>query len=113
MVQNNSLNYLRNHSTQKTIKEESIENIDSKNPALKMEIDNTVFDKILSDEIEKDLAEALKNLPDQCREIFILCRFDGLTYAETAQTLNLSVSTVKTQMGRAMEKLHIVMKKHL
>jgi RNA polymerase sigma-70 factor (ECF subfamily) len=113
MVQNYSLNYIRDHSTRKFIKEELLEDIDLSNPSFKIKITDSVFEKILSDQIEHDLSEALANLPEQCREIFTLCRFEGLSYSEIAQQLNISVSTVKTQMGRAMEKLHFAMKKHL
>jgi RNA polymerase sigma-70 factor, ECF subfamily len=113
MVQNHSLNYIRDHSTQKTIKEEMLDDIDVYDNQLNREIADTALDEILSDEVERELTLALSQLPEQCRDIFILCRFDGLTYSEIAQKYNISVSTVKTQMGRAMEKLFVALKKNL
>jgi RNA polymerase sigma-70 factor (ECF subfamily) len=113
MVQNYSLNYIRDHSTAKTIKEEKMEDIDVYDNQINSAIANTGLEKILSDEAESDLNQALQQLPDQCREIFILCRFDGLSYSEIAQKKNISLSTVKTQMGRAMEKLHSSLRQHL
>ncbi|QGY43484.1 RNA polymerase sigma-70 factor [Maribellus comscasis] len=48
---------------------------------------------------------AINQLPEKCREIFTLCRFDGLKYAEIAEKLNISVKTVEMQMGIALKKL--------
>jgi RNA polymerase sigma-70 factor, ECF subfamily len=113
MVHNHSLNYIRDHSTHKTIIEEKMDNLEILDNVSHGEIGNPIFESILSDEAEINLKHALLQLPEQCREIFIACRFDGLSYAEIAQKKSISVSTVKTQMGRAMEKLHAALKNHL
>lgn len=55
--------------------------------------------------MEANLRKAIDHLPDQCRQIFLLCRFEHLTYPQIAEKLSVSLSTVKTQMGRAMAKL--------
>jgi RNA polymerase sigma-70 factor (ECF subfamily) len=70
-------------------------------------VDDTArpFDIALDVE-QRDLAEvvraAVAQLPERCREIFVLSREHGLSYSEIAQALGVSVSTVKTQMGRAI-----------
>ena len=66
-----------------------------------------------SGEAEKELEQAIEDLPQQCREIFSLCRFDNLSYPEISAKLNISLSTVKTQMSRAMEKLYLRMEKFI
>jgi len=48
---------------------------------------------------------AVAELPERCREIFVLSREHGLSYSEIAEALGVSVSTVKTQMGRAIVAL--------
>ncbi|NJK93573.1 MAG: sigma-70 family RNA polymerase sigma factor [Bacteroidales bacterium] len=60
--------------------------------------------------MNQELHKAINQLPPQCREIFILCRFERLTYAEISVKLSVSLSTVKTQMVRAMQKLSEAMK---
>jgi RNA polymerase sigma-70 factor (ECF subfamily) len=57
--------------------------------------------KQLAIEIDRAVAE----LPAQMRRIFLLSRHDGLTYAEIATLLNISVKTVETQISRARIKL--------
>jgi len=56
-------------------------------------------------EISQSINKAINELPEKCREIFELNRFENLKYAEIAYTLNISVKTVETQMGRALKKL--------
>jgi RNA polymerase sigma-70 factor, ECF subfamily len=112
MVHNHCLNYIRDHSTQKTIKEYSIEDIKSRLDLLETDTSNSVLDDLLSDQIEDDLNEAIDSLPEQSRKIFCMCRFQGLSYSEAANQLNISVSTVKTLMLRSMEKLKEKLEKH-
>lgn len=48
---------------------------------------------------------ALNDLPEKCREIFFMSRFDNLKYAEIAKILDISVKTVETQISRALKKM--------
>jgi RNA polymerase sigma-70 factor (ECF subfamily) len=48
---------------------------------------------------------ALKELPERTRTIFILQRFEGLTYAEIAVRLALSQSAVEKNMSRAISHI--------
>lgn len=58
---------------------------------------------------ESELAAAVRaavdRLPPRCREVFMLSRDGGLTYAEIAKSLGISIKTVETQMGRALKAL--------
>lgn len=49
--------------------------------------------------------EAITNLPKQCREIFIRCRLQGLTYKEAAVELGIAESTVNNQMVKALKSI--------
>lgn len=51
------------------------------------------------------LASALGTLPPRTREVFLLSRDQGLTYAAIAATLGISVKTVETLMGRAIRSV--------
>jgi RNA polymerase sigma-70 factor (family 1) len=43
------------------------------------------------------------NLPDRCREIFLLSRFEGKTHQEIADIFGLSVRTVEHQINHALK----------
>jgi RNA polymerase sigma-70 factor, ECF subfamily len=61
--------------------------------------------KLMHGELEKKLQNAINDLPEQCRTIFQLSRFEELKYREIADTLGLSVKTVENQMGKALKIL--------
>ena len=53
------------------------------------------------------LADALNELPEKCRTIFQLSRFEELKYQEIADRLQISIKTVEAQMGKALKILRI------
>jgi RNA polymerase sigma-70 factor (ECF subfamily) len=55
-------------------------------------------------EMEKKAESILESLPDQCRKIYSLSRFENLSYPEIASRLKITVGTVKTQMSRAFQR---------
>jgi RNA polymerase sigma-70 factor, ECF subfamily len=59
--------------------------------------------KVLTGELEKKIHVALNELPEQCRTIFQMSRFDELKYREIADKLGISVKTVENQMGKALK----------
>ncbi len=64
-------------------------------------------------ELETQVHAAIGQLPEQCRTIFQLSRFDELKYHEIATQLEISVKTVETQMSRALKKLRISLADYL
>lgn len=61
--------------------------------------------KVLGSELEKKLQEAMDDLPEQCRTIFQMSRFEEMKYREIADRLDISVKTVENQMGKALRLL--------
>jgi RNA polymerase sigma-70 factor, ECF subfamily len=57
----------------------------------------------------KDLVEECKRLinqlPERCKMTFILSRYEGLDYSEIAESMNVSLQTVKNQMSKAINYL--------
>ncbi len=56
-------------------------------------------------EREAEIWRAIDNLPDRCREVFVLNRFEDHTNDEIAKNLNLSKRTVETQISEALKRL--------
>jgi RNA polymerase sigma-70 factor (ECF subfamily) len=59
---------------------------------------------LFTDELKVKVEKALESLPDQCRLIYSLNRYENLSYSEIAKKLNIAIGTVKTQMSRAFKK---------
>jgi RNA polymerase sigma-70 factor (ECF subfamily) len=51
------------------------------------------------------LQRALMQLPEEKREILLLCRFQELKYQEIAELLGCEIATVKTRIHRALLEL--------
>jgi RNA polymerase sigma-70 factor (ECF subfamily) len=64
-------------------------------------------DEGIINECEKyaELYTIMERMPDQRLAILKLATFDSLTYAQIAKKFNISINTVKTQMGRAYKFL--------
>ena len=59
--------------------------------------------------LELLVEKAISELPEQCRKIFELSRYEGLKYREIAEKLGISVKTVETQMSKALKILRIAL----
>ena len=100
-VHNRSLNVIRDR------KKFSSEEV----PEIAVEWD--VSNQIESMELEEKINEAIKSLPEKCRQIFELSRFDGLKYSEIALQLGISVKTVENQMSKALKILRDKLLKYM
>lgn len=69
--------------------------------------------KLKMGELERHLQQALAKLPEKCRAIFHLSRFEELKYQEIATQLDISIKTVETHMGKALRILRKEMKEFL
>lgn len=70
-------------------------------------------DPIEQKELEQEIGKAIDQLPEKCREVFELNRFEGLKYKEVAQLLNISEKTVENQMGKALKLLRGSLSRYL
>jgi RNA polymerase sigma-70 factor (ECF subfamily) len=61
--------------------------------------------RMMRKELENKFREALDELPEQCRTVFQLSRFEDMKYKEIADTLDISVKTVENHMGKALKLL--------
>jgi len=69
------------------------------------EITIDVIDEDVDDEdiyeLQRLLQKAINELPDRCKEIFVMATIEKKKYAEVADLLGISVNTVKVQVSKA------------
>lgn len=94
-VQNNCLQLIQHHAVEDKYKQyvqNEVVHFQS-DPAREMELQ----------EMNMVIEQTLNSLPERCKEIFSMSRFEGLKYREIADKLKISTKTVEANMGKALQ----------
>lgn len=104
-VRNRSLNYLRDNKKfdSRLLTQENLYPLASYEQA----------DRLVEKELQERIREAISELPERCREVFLLSRNEHLKYQVIADQLQISVKTVETQMSKALHHLRIRLREYL
>lgn len=71
------------------------------------------YESLMSDELEKNISNAVAKIPPRCKRVFELSRIEGLKYIEIAAVLNISIKTVETQMSKALQILRLELREYM
>lgn len=104
-VRNTCLNVIKHEKVKRKHQEETL--------AIKDRAYEAVSDRVIGKELEEKIALAIQSLPEQCRIVFTMSRFEELKYAEIASELNISVKTVENQIGKALKIMREQLKEYL
>ncbi len=63
-------------------------------------------------ELKKIINQAVEKLPDRCRMVFVLSRFEHYSHRQIAKQLNISEKTVENQIPKALKVLRAVLKQY-
>ncbi|MPQ47464.1 RNA polymerase sigma-70 factor [Marinifilum sp. N1E240] len=74
---------------------------------------NDGIKSIIELELEEKLKEAMDKMPDACRKVFIMSRFNGLKNKEIAEQLGISLKAVEKQITKALKILRLELKEYL
>lgn len=100
MAVNRALSYLRKQKTRR-------ESYPKEAP--KVGISAQAEQDLAAEELRQKIRRALQDLPARCREVFVLSRYEQLTYRQIAERLDISVKTVENQLSKALK----IMRRHL
>ena len=107
-VRNRCLDYLKSQYNQKELK--GLQDF----PVLNyVKGDDYPLGRLLEQELESEIMKAINRLPEQCRRVFQLSRFEEKRYEEIAAELDISVNTVKYHIKRALALLNEDLGKYL
>ena len=70
-----------------------------------LQFHNDTEEQLIAKELESELTRLIDLLPERCRQIFLLSRFEHRSNQEIALQLGLSVQTVKNQISKALASL--------
>lgn len=93
---NKTLNYLRDQKATTDV-EPSMPFLESKQ--------TTAIQQLEGDEMSKHISDTIEKLPLRCRQVFLLSRFEAMSYQQIAEKLDISVKTVENQISKALKNL--------
>ncbi|TKG93653.1 RNA polymerase sigma-70 factor [Puteibacter caeruleilacunae] len=96
-IKNRTLNVLRKQK----VKDEYLEE-------LKREAEEDLIfdpDVYVDSELQHKIQQAVNALPERCKEVFMMSRFQGYSNDEIADVLGISKRTVETQISKALKTL--------
>lgn len=110
IVKNKCINHLKHIRIKKLAEKELVNNADWR---LKISL-NTLeaFEPsfIFSNEIQQIVKLTLNKLPKKTQKIFILSRYEGLSYKEIAKIMSLSVKSIEFHISKALNRFRVVLK---
>lgn len=71
----------------------------------------TSHDELSFNDIESYILECVDQLPERCKEVFLLSRHDNLKNREIAEKLKISIKTVEKHISSALQTLSNHLKK--
>lgn len=104
-IRNSCLNAIKHTNIKRKHADETMFVSDSSHEA--------VSQSVIAAELDQKIGDALLLLPEQCRLVFKMSRFEDLKYAEIAEQLNISVKTVENQIGKALRIMREELKEYL
>ena len=94
---NKSLNYIRNEKIKLNIYEKL---------SRATEVSEDMPDNILdANQLRKIIDDSVNQLPEKCREVYLLAKSKNMSYKEIAGELGISLKTVENHMGKALKRL--------
>ena len=100
-VKNSCLNYNRHLSIKQYAEGKILQNISELEKQVYQNSDSPYF-SLLEMELEDKIAEVIESLPDKCREVFKMSRFEYLKNREIADKLGVSAKTVEKHISKAL-----------
>lgn len=104
MVRNGCLNYLKHLSVVEKYQIEYLANIEGEERLYYADFSLDSEYKLLYDELQEQIRIVISELPERCREVFLLSRFKGLKNKEIAARLQISTTAVEAHISKALSR---------
>jgi RNA polymerase sigma-70 factor (ECF subfamily) len=65
------------------------------------------------EELNERIGKAIETLPERCRLVFSMSRFEEMTYREIAEDLDISIKTVENQITKALKLMRDILNKKI
>jgi RNA polymerase sigma-70 factor (ECF subfamily) len=99
-----SLNVLKHRSIKQDYSD-SVQDIELRKAQFYQPDNNEAINRIENKELHDEIFAAINELPEKCREVFMLSYLEGMKNKEIADVMNISIKTVEVHMYKALKYL--------
>jgi RNA polymerase sigma-70 factor (ECF subfamily) len=103
-----SVNKSLNHIRDRKINFNSLEEVEHKGSGWAMA--NQLME---AKELAEKIDLAIDQLPEKCRIIFAMSRFEEMSYREISEALNISIKTVENQISKALRHMRVALQPYV
>lgn len=105
MVRNGCLNFLKHKAIANGYRMEGIKEANGSEALYNFDFLGSADEELLYHELQRQIDDALQQLPERTRQVFRLSRFEGLKNREIAEQLGISVKVVEKHITKALSLL--------
>lgn len=110
IVKNKCINYLQHIQIRRRIRKELGDHAEWRLNTSINSLQACDPDFLFSEEIQRIIDRTLKRLPLKTRRIFILSRYEGLSYNGIAEKMNLSQKAIEFHISKALAQFRLSLK---
>lgn len=104
-VKNKCLDYLKSDYYQRVDSLSALPDENTLDTLNNLTSDSNACEQLIEHELEGEIADAIASLPAECKRVFEMSRFEGKKYDEIAESVGISVNTVKYHIKHALSLL--------
>ncbi|MBN1789075.1 MAG: RNA polymerase sigma-70 factor [Bacteroidales bacterium] len=112
ITRNNALNYMK-HLTVRQKYSDYTKQQHLESQLNLIALSDLQVDILFRNDMQKAIHQAVDELPDRCKEVFIMSRHLGMSYKEIAQKLKISGKTVENHISEALKRLRLKIKQNM
>lgn len=107
---NGCLNFLRHKAIAEGYNARELQLLNGSEALYNYDFLGSADEELLYDELQRQIADVLRRLPERSRQVFVMSRFEGLKNKEIAERLDISVKVVEKHVTKslAMLRKHIL-----
>ncbi len=107
MVRNACLNWLKHRAVVENYQTDYIEKSRGEEQLYNVDFLMNADKTLLYEELKEEINRVLNSLPERCRLVFRMSRFEGLKNREIAERLNISSTAVEKHISKALSRFSI------
>lgn len=105
MVRNACINNLKHSALYEMQSISYLDNLGGEERLYHVDFAISPEEKLLYEELKEQISKAIDTLPEKCRQVFLMSRFEGLKNKEIADRIQTTTQNVSRHLSKALSRL--------